>query len=139
MTLFHFRNCFALIYSPYSTTYKYSGLSESSAFWKCVQPGVTHLFVQLCKVLFLATFFPTWEGGICDLIGDLVHCFVGFAQVWMITCCDLHHTQRPAVLLLMFLSIYKAFVTETFIHLCSLGSWTALTLTLYTAVVNVRA
>ena len=57
---------------------------------------------------------------------SLVHCFVGFAQVWMITCCDLHHTQRPAVLLLMFLSIYKAFVTETFIHLCSLGSWTAL-------------
>ena len=43
---------------------------------------------------------------------SLVHCFVGFAQVWMITCCDLHHTQRPAVLLLMFLSVYKAFVME---------------------------
>lgn len=57
---------------------------------------------------------------------SLVHCFVGSAQVWMITCCDLHHTQRPAVLLLMFLSIYKAFVMETFVHLCSLGSWTAL-------------
>ena len=27
MTLFHFWNCFALAYFPYSTTYKYSGLS----------------------------------------------------------------------------------------------------------------
>ena len=26
----------------------------------------------------------------------------------------------------MFLSVYKAFAMETFIHLCSLGSWTAL-------------
>ena len=80
MTLFHFRNCFALVYSPYSTTYKYSGLSESSAFWKCVQPGATHLFVQLCKVLFLATFFPTWEGGICDLIGEFMKASVDMAD-----------------------------------------------------------
>uniref|UniRef100_A0A8C9CDD2 BOS complex subunit TMEM147 n=1 Tax=Phocoena sinus TaxID=42100 RepID=A0A8C9CDD2_PHOSS len=124
--------------------------SEYNAFWKCVQAGVTYLFVQLCKMLFLATFFPTWEGGIYDFIG--VHYIVASAQVWMITRYDLYHTFRPAVLLLMFLSVYKAFVMETFVHLCSLGSWTALlaravvtgllalsTLALYVAVVNVHS
>ncbi|VTJ55827.1 Hypothetical predicted protein [Marmota monax] len=50
MTLFHFGNCFALAYFPYFITYKCSGLSEYNAFWKCVQAGVTYLFVQLCKV-----------------------------------------------------------------------------------------
>ncbi|KAF4015355.1 hypothetical protein G4228_006465 [Cervus hanglu yarkandensis] len=179
MALFHFRNCFALAYFRCFTTYKCSGLSESSAFWKCVQAGVAYLFVQLCKMLFLVTFFPTWEGGVCDFTGEfmkasvdvadpiglnlvmsrnagkgeykimvaalgwatfdwkyiqmtidsnisLVHHIVASAQVWMITRYDLHHTYRPAVLLLMFLSVYKAFVMETFVHLCSLGSWTAL-------------
>ncbi|CAD7692781.1 unnamed protein product [Nyctereutes procyonoides] len=232
MTLFHFGNCFALAYFPYFITYKCSGLSEYNAFWKCVQAGVTYLFVQLCKMLFLATFFPTWEGGIYDFIGvsgarggagggagagapwppvltrastrptgvhegqrgcggpdrpqpchvpersciplwvgargiefdwkyiqmsidsniSLVHYIVASAQVWMITRYDLYHTFRPAVLLLMFLSVYKAFVMETFVHLCSLGSWTALlaravvtgllalsTLALYVAVVNVHS
>ncbi|KAM9732517.1 BOS complex subunit TMEM147-like [Dama dama] len=122
MALFHFRNCFALAYFRCFTTYKCSGLSESSAFWKCVQAGVAYLFVQLCKMLFLVTFFPTWEGGVCDFTGDLVHHTVASAQVWMITRYDLYHTYRPAVLLLMFLSVYKAFVMETFVHLCSLGS-----------------
>lgn len=224
MTLFHFGNCFALAYFPYFITYKCSGLSEYNAFWKCVQAGVTYLFVQLCKMLFLATFFPTWEGGIYDFIGEfmkasvdvadlvglnlvmsrnagkgeykimvaalgwataelimsrciplwvgargiefdwkyiqmsidsnisLVHYIVASAQVWMITRYDLYHTFRPAVLLLMFFSVYKAFVMETFVHLCSLGSWTALlaravvtgllalsTLALYVAVVNVHS
>ena len=65
----------------------------------------------------------------------LVHYVVASAQVWMITCYDLYHTFQPAVLLLMFLSVYKAFVMEMFIHLCSPGSWMALlalsTLALY--------
>lgn len=41
-----------------------------------------------------------------------VHYIVASAQVWMITRYDLYHTFRPAVLLLMFLSVYKAFVME---------------------------
>uniref|UniRef100_A0A5F8A3Q0 BOS complex subunit TMEM147 n=1 Tax=Macaca mulatta TaxID=9544 RepID=A0A5F8A3Q0_MACMU len=186
-------------------------------------PLLHHLQVQR-PMLFLATFFPTWEGGIYDFIGEfmkasvdvadliglnlvmsrnagkgeykimvaalgwataelimsrciplwvgargiefdwkyiqmsidsnisLVHYIVASAQVWMITRYDLYHTFRPAVLLLMFLSVYKAFVMETFVHLCSLGSWTALlaravvtgllalsTLALYVAVVNVHS
>ena len=43
---------------------------------------------------------------------SLVHYIVTSAQVWMITRYDLYHTYRPAVLLLMFLSVYKAFVME---------------------------
>lgn len=68
----------------------------------------------------------------------------------MITHYNPYHTFQPAVLLLSL--VYEAFVMETFIHLCSLGSWTALlaravvtgllalsTLALYVAVVNVHS
>lgn len=40
--------------------------SEYNAFWKCVQAGVTYLFVQLCKVRDSRT--PrVWPPGIPDL------------------------------------------------------------------------
>lgn len=55
--------------------------SEYNAFWKCVQAGVTYLFVQLCKMLFLATFFPTWEGGIYDFIGEFMKASVDVADL----------------------------------------------------------
>ncbi|XP_061300181.1 BOS complex subunit TMEM147 [Pezoporus flaviventris] len=78
MTLFHFGNCFALAYFPYFITYKCSGLSEYSAFWRCVQAGATYVLVQLGKMLFLATFFPTWEGpsGGFDLVGEFLRATV---------------------------------------------------------------
>uniref|UniRef100_A0A8C0KD54 Uncharacterized protein n=1 Tax=Canis lupus dingo TaxID=286419 RepID=A0A8C0KD54_CANLU len=73
-------------------------------------------------------------------------------KVWIVTLYDLSHSFRPVVLLLMLLSVYKAFVTETFIHPCSLGSWIALlaqvvvtgllalsTLALYVPVVNMHS
>jgi len=61
MTLFHFGNCVALAYVPYVLTYKLSGLSEYGVFWKCVQAGGVYLVTQLCKLLVLATFFPTFD------------------------------------------------------------------------------
>ena len=39
MTFFHFGNCVALAYVPYLITYKFSGLSEYSTFYKCVYAG----------------------------------------------------------------------------------------------------
>ncbi|NP_001086527.1 transmembrane protein 147 [Xenopus laevis] len=83
MTLFHFGNCFALAYFPYFITYKCSGLSEYNAFWRCVQAGATYLCVQLCKMLFLATFFPTWEGaaGAYDFIGEFMKATVDLADL----------------------------------------------------------
>ncbi|KAM4567791.1 transmembrane protein 147 [Fundulus heteroclitus] len=83
MTLFHFGNCFALAYFPYFITYKCSGLSEYNAFWRCVQAGATYLFVQLCKMLFLATFFPTWEGGagVYDFVGEFMKSTVDLADL----------------------------------------------------------
>ena len=39
MTFFHFGNCVALAYVPYIITYKFSGLSEYSTFYKCVYAG----------------------------------------------------------------------------------------------------
>ncbi|KAI3360789.1 hypothetical protein L3Q82_013021 [Scortum barcoo] len=83
MTLFHFGNCFALAYFPYFITYKCSGLSEYNAFWRCVQAGATYLFVQLCKMLFLATFFPTWEGGagVYDFVGEFMKATVDLADL----------------------------------------------------------
>ncbi|XP_030833468.1 transmembrane protein 147 [Strongylocentrotus purpuratus] len=74
MTLFHFGNCVALAYIPYFIVYKCSGLSEYSAFWKCVQAGTAYLFTQLCKMMILATFFPTSEGGVnhLDIMGEFM-------------------------------------------------------------------
>ncbi|KAF7235698.1 hypothetical protein EYD10_17485 [Varanus komodoensis] len=57
--------------------------SEYNAFWRCVQAGATYLFVQLCKMLFLATFFPTWEGGAgaYDFIGEFMKATVDLADL----------------------------------------------------------
>lgn len=48
--------------------------AEYSAFWKCVQAGGAYLFTQLCKMLVLATFFPTTEfvAGSLDVTGVLI-------------------------------------------------------------------
>ncbi|CAM9762194.1 BOS complex subunit TMEM147 isoform X2 [Petromyzon marinus] len=84
MTLFHFGNCFALSYFPYLITYKCTGLAEYNAFWRCVQAGATYLFVQLCKMLFLATFFPTFDGataGGFDFIGELMKATVDLGDL----------------------------------------------------------
>ncbi|XP_028921157.1 transmembrane protein 147 [Ornithorhynchus anatinus] len=83
MTLFHFGNCFALAYFPFLIAYKGSGLSEYNAFWRCVQAGASYLFVQLCKMLFLATFFPTWEGGAgaYDFLGEFMKATVDVADL----------------------------------------------------------
>nr|KAF6471669.1 hypothetical protein HJG59_011041 [Molossus molossus] len=97
MTLFHFGNCFALTYFPYFITYNLSGLPQYKAFWKCVLAEVTYLFMYLCKMLFLATFIPTWEGNIYNFIG--VHYIISSAQVWMITHKDLYLTFQLAGLL----------------------------------------
>ncbi|KAK5621884.1 hypothetical protein CRENBAI_003575 [Crenichthys baileyi] len=60
-----------------------TGLSEYNAFWRCVQAGATYLFVQLCKMLFLATFFPTWEGGagVYDFVGEFMKSTVDLADL----------------------------------------------------------
>ncbi|KAK3581003.1 hypothetical protein CHS0354_013897 [Potamilus streckersoni] len=83
MTLFHFGNCVALAYVPYIIVYKCSGLAEYSAFWKCVQAGGAYLFTQLCKMIILATFFPTSEvptGGL-DVIGEFMKSTVDLADL----------------------------------------------------------
>lgn len=84
MTLFHFGNCCALAYAPYFLTYKYSGLSEYGVFWKCVQASAMYLLTQLCKMLFLATFFPTTDatlGGGLDVMGEIFKSTVDFADL----------------------------------------------------------
>ncbi|KAF4521564.1 hypothetical protein B566_EDAN001284 [Ephemera danica] len=85
MTLYHFGNCLALVYVPYHLTYKYSGLSEYGAFWKCVQAGGIYVFTQLCKMLVLATFFPTTEietkDGSIDFMGEMLKVSVDLADI----------------------------------------------------------
>jgi len=72
MTFFHFGNCVALAYVPYVIIYRSSGLAEYSAFWKCIQAGAAYLVTQLCKMMFLATFFPASDlsVGQFDLFGE---------------------------------------------------------------------
>ncbi|XP_027040556.1 transmembrane protein 147-like [Pocillopora damicornis] len=83
MTLFHFGNCVALAYFPYFIVYKCSGLSEYSAFWRCVKAGAAYLVTQLCKMLVLATFFPTSDvsAGHIDFIGEFLRSTVDFADL----------------------------------------------------------
>jgi len=59
MTFYHFVNCMALACVPFHLVYKYSGLAEYGAFWKCVTAGFMYVATQLAKMLFLATFFPS--------------------------------------------------------------------------------
>lgn len=61
MTLFHFGNCLALSVGPYFILYKNSGLSEYQSIWKLAKAGLAYFLTQLCKMLVLATFFPTTE------------------------------------------------------------------------------
>jgi len=64
MTLFHFINCLIVVYVPHYLAYKYSGLPEYRAFWKCAQAGGVYLLTQLAKMMMLATFCPTYEGSV---------------------------------------------------------------------------
>uniref|UniRef100_A0A0A9YXN6 BOS complex subunit TMEM147 n=1 Tax=Lygus hesperus TaxID=30085 RepID=A0A0A9YXN6_LYGHE len=85
MTLYHFGNCLALVYIPYHLTYKYSGLSEYGAFWKCIQAGGIYILTQLCKMLILATFFPTSDSsmhGAVDTVGEALKATVDVADVF---------------------------------------------------------
>lgn len=85
MTLYHFGNCVALVYVPYYMTYKYSGLSEYGAFWKCIQAGGIYIFTQLCKMLVLATFFPDTDSftgeGQFNLIAEFLRCSVDLVDL----------------------------------------------------------
>lgn len=85
MTLYHFGNCIALVYVPYYMTYKYSGLSEYGAFWKCIQAGGIYIFTQLCKMLVLATFFPDTDSftgeGHFNLIAEFLRCSVDLVDL----------------------------------------------------------
>ncbi|BFF95180.1 transmembrane protein 147 [Drosophila madeirensis] len=84
MTLYHFGNCVALL-MPYYFTYKYSGLSEYGAFWKCVQAGGIYIFTQLCKMLVLATFFysdtSSTGNGEFNFFAEIFRCSVDIADL----------------------------------------------------------
>ncbi|KAL4710677.1 hypothetical protein ACJJTC_003313 [Scirpophaga incertulas] len=84
MTLYHFGNCLALIYAPYHMAYKFSGISEYASFSKCVTAGCLYIFTQLCKMLFLATFFPDSDSSLSgeyDIILEFLKATVDFADL----------------------------------------------------------
>ncbi|CAG9535980.1 unnamed protein product [Cercopithifilaria johnstoni] len=72
MTFLHFVNCVALSYAPYFIAYRYSGLSEYCSIWKCAHAVLAYFLTQLCKMLILATFFPTSDANGFDLIPELM-------------------------------------------------------------------
>lgn len=91
MTFFHFINCLGLACTPYFITYKYAGLAEYSAFWKFIQTGFLYLFVQFCKMLILATFFPALDDSKFDVLvefmkttvdlGDLIGLYIAMTRI----------------------------------------------------------
>jgi hypothetical protein len=85
MTFFHFGNCVALAYAPYVILYRTSALSEYSALWKCVKAGAAYLVTQLCKMMFLATFFPTSDlavAGQFDILTEFLKSTVDLADLF---------------------------------------------------------
>uniref|UniRef100_A0A1I7Y2P0 BOS complex subunit TMEM147 n=1 Tax=Steinernema glaseri TaxID=37863 RepID=A0A1I7Y2P0_9BILA len=72
MTFFHFVNCVLLAYAPIVLTYKYSGLSEYSTVWKCLQAAMAYFVTQFSKMMVLATFFPTPENDEFDVFMELM-------------------------------------------------------------------
>nr|CAG4643477.1 EOG090X0CTK [Ilyocryptus agilis] len=77
MTLYHFGNCLALSYVPFWIVYKYCGLSEYGAFYKCASVAGTYALTQLGKMLLLATFFPTAG----DYSEDVADTFAPFQEL----------------------------------------------------------
>ena len=64
MTFFHFGNCVALAYVPYLITYKFSGLSEYSTFYKCVYAGKNmEFFKEQSEKNFASSVFSFWKSG----------------------------------------------------------------------------
>lgn len=77
--------------APYFITYKYAGLAEYSVFWKYLQTGFLYLFVQFCKMLILATFFPAFDDSKFDVLieflkttvdlGDLIGLYISMTKI----------------------------------------------------------
>ncbi|XP_015769020.1 PREDICTED: transmembrane protein 147-like [Acropora digitifera] len=133
MTLFHFGNCIALAYFPYFIVYKCSGLSEYSAFWRCVKAGATYLVTQLCKMLVLATFFPTSDvpPGYIDVPGVGWLIFQGnltATLVWLWSRNDLQKSLLPIVMVFMVLTCYRPLLIEVLSHALGIQSWSLLLL-----------
>lgn len=71
------------LYQLHTTFKHFFDRAEYSAFWKCVQAGAAYLFTQLCKMLVLATFFPSTEfstGGV-DVLGVCLNYCTSLHQV----------------------------------------------------------
>ncbi|XP_050525902.1 transmembrane protein 147 isoform X2 [Daktulosphaira vitifoliae] len=57
-------------------------MSEYGAFWKCIQGGIIYAFTQLCKMLILATFFPTNDAAISTLsLANFIKSSVDLADI----------------------------------------------------------
>ncbi|EDV19564.1 Transmembrane protein 147 [Trichoplax sp. H2] len=83
MTFFHLANCLALGYVPYFITYKYSKLSEYSAFNKCIKVGAMYFITQAVKLLALATIFPvTYDASdTLDARSEIIKCTIDLLDV----------------------------------------------------------
>ena len=72
MTLFYFRNGFALGYFPYFITYKCSGLSTMPSGNVC-RPGSPTSSCSCARCCFWPLFFfLTWEGGMYEFTGEFM-------------------------------------------------------------------
>jgi hypothetical protein len=65
--------------------------SEYGAFWKYIQTGLLYLFIQFCKMMILATFFPSFDDSTFNIIieflkttidvGDLIGLYIAITKV----------------------------------------------------------
>uniref|UniRef100_A0A7N4NSM5 BOS complex subunit TMEM147 n=1 Tax=Sarcophilus harrisii TaxID=9305 RepID=A0A7N4NSM5_SARHA len=115
--------------SPWSVHYKitrentyllYTATVKTAAKTAPPTPPLTPLYPS--SQIPLPAFFPTPK----TKRFTAVHYIAVSALVWMFTRYDLPRNFRPPLTLLLGISVYKAFILEAFVHLFSLGSWTAL-------------
>lgn len=65
--------------------------SEYGAFWKYIQTGLLYLFIQFCKMMILATFFPSLDDSNFNIIieflkttidiGDLIGLYIAMTKI----------------------------------------------------------
>ncbi len=57
-----------LFFIAFGKIFFYLNRAEYSVFWKYIQTGFLYLFVQFCKMLILATFFPAFDDSNFDVL-----------------------------------------------------------------------
>jgi len=81
MTFLHFVNCVALTFVPYFIVYRSTKLAEFRAFSICVWGGIAYILTQLAKMVFMATFLPSTDATVFDILQEIIKAVMNVGDV----------------------------------------------------------